>query len=203
MEDILENGTEMEDEHGYKVRVIFGEKLFHFDLRHGFPAVTTKKLLFDKMAGELLWFLEGSSDENRLRELSEIPKGGWTIWTDNANTDYWKPKAHFEGDLGRIYGVQWRAWLKPDGSTVDQIRDFVEGIKTKPESRRNIVSTWNAGELDQMSLVPCHVAFQAFVNPTDSTLSISMWQRSADMFLGVPFNIASVTHSLREVSSLR
>jgi len=206
VENILENGVDVTDEHGYRTRVVFGETLLHFDLRRGFPAVTTKKLLFDKMAGELLWFIEGSSDENRLRELSDVPEGGWTIWTPNANADYWKPKAQFEGDLGRIYGIQWRAWQTPDGREVDQLGDFVERIRTNPYSRRNIVSAWNAGELDQMSLVPCHVAFHAFVNPEDNTLSISMWQRSADMFLGVPFNIASyalLTHMVAQVVGLK
>lgn len=162
-----------------------------FNLEEGFPAVTTKKLAFRGVKGELLWFLEGSSNELRLREImgkNGIPAEK-TIWTDNAEAPYWKPKAKFPGDLGRIYGVQWRHWQRPDGQEVDQIANVVNKLKTDPYDRRLIVLAWNPGELDQMALPPCHMEFEFFV--ANGKLSLHMTQRSCDMFLGVPFNIAS------------
>jgi thymidylate synthase len=144
---------------------------------------------------ELLWFLEGSNDDNRLKELNGTEQ---TIWSANGDADYWKSKAKFPGDLGRIYGVQWRSWATTDGRTVDQIAQVVEQLKKDPNSRRIIVSAWNPGEIDQMALPPCHVMFQFFV--ADGKLSLQMYQRSGDMFLGIPFNIASYSLLLHMVA---
>jgi thymidylate synthase len=173
-----------------------------YDLTEGFPAVTTKKLAFKACLSELLWFLEGSSDERRLAEIlhgsSEEDKR--TIWTDNALASYWLPKAKFQGDLGRVYGVQWR-----DFGGVDQLLKLVEGIKRDPYGRRHIISAWNPAELEQMALPPCHCFAQFYVS-ADNKLSCQMYQRSCDMFLGVPFNIASyslLTHMIAQVCGLR
>lgn len=178
-------------------RALFAIQM-RFKMADGFPAVTTKKLAFKAVKSELLWFLEGSSDDNRLKELNGSER---TIWTDNAQADYWKPKAKFDGDLGRIYGVQWRRWQTADGRTVDQIKEAVEKIKKSPSDRRIIVSAWNPGEIDQMALPPCHMLFQFFV--ANGKLSLHMVQRSCDMFLGVPFNIASYSlllHMMAQVT---
>lgn len=193
---IYEEGVDRSDRTGVGTRGLFGFQM-RFDLAHGFPAITTKKLAFKAVKSELLWFLEGSNDDNRLKELNGSER---TIWTDNAEADYWKPKAKFPGDLGRIYGVQWRSWQKPDGGTVDQIKNVIEMIKKDPTSRRLIVSAWNPGELEQMALPPCHVMFQFFV--ADGRLSMQMYQRSCDMFLGVPFNIASYSLFLKMVAQV-
>lgn len=195
LKDIYENGTNVEGRNG-ATRKSFAKQM-RFDLTEGFPAVTTKKLAFKAVKSELLWFIEGSGDDNRLKELNGSEK---TIWTANAEADYWKPKAKFDGDLGRVYGVQWRNWQKPDGSTVDQLAEVVERIKTNPQDRRLIVSAWNPGELDQMALPPCHMMFQFFV--ADGKLSLHMYQRSCDMFLGVPFNIASYSLLLAMVAQV-
>jgi thymidylate synthase len=181
-----------------------------FNLQDGFPATTTKKLAWRAVVSELLWFLEGSSDERRLAEILHGTRdpSKKTIWTANAEADYWKPKARFEGDLGRVYGVQWRDWIShtPEGDPdiddeygktyfdpiykhIDQIEKLIEGLKQDPDGRRHILSAWNVGELDQMALPPCHVMAQFDV--TDGHLSCQLYQRSCDMFLGVPFNIAS------------
>ena len=168
-----------------------------FNMADGFPAVTTKKLAFKQMKAELLWFIEGSNDDNRLKELTGSKK---TIWTDNAHSNYWKPKAKFDGDLGRIYGVQWRTWRTTDGREIDQLREAVEKIKKTPSDRRIIVTAWNPGEIDQMALPPCHMLFQFFV--ADGKLSLHMIQRSCDMFLGVPFNIASYSLLLHLVAQV-
>ncbi len=181
LENIYKNGTDVEGRNG-KTRKVFAQQM-RFNLEEGFPAVTTKRLAFKQVVAELLWFIKGSSDNNELNEM------GCHIWDANAEADYWKPKATFDGDLGRVYGVQWRHWRRPDGSEVDQLKEVVERIKTNPQDRRLIVSAWNPGELDQMALPPCHMIFQFFV--ANNKLSIHMYQRSCDMFLGVPFNIAS------------
>ncbi|MDQ1299344.1 MAG: Thymidylate synthase, partial [Patescibacteria group bacterium] len=183
-----------DDRTGTGTRALFGLQM-RFNMKDGFPAITTKKLAFKAVKSELLWILEGSGDDNRLKELNGSEK---TIWTANATADYWTPKAAFPGDLGRVYGVQWRKWLKPDGTTVDQIADVIEQIKKDPNSRRLIVTAWNPGELDQMALPPCHMFFQFFV--ADGKLSLLMHQRSCDMFLGVPFNIASYSLLLHMVA---
>jgi thymidylate synthase len=160
-----------------------------FDLKKGFPAVTTKKLAWKAMVSELLWFLEGSNDERRLAEIlyeddRKNLEDKKTIWTQNANADYWKEKSKFPGDVGKIYGVQWR-----DFNGVDQLKNLTEGLKKNPNSRRHILTAWNPSELHVMSLPPCHAFSQFYVS--NNKLSCQLYQRSCDMFLGVPFNIAS------------
>jgi len=194
LKKIMEEGVDRDDRTGTGTRALFGLQM-RFSMKEGFPAITTKKLAFKAVKSELLWILEGSGDDNRLKELNGSEK---TIWTANAEADYWTPKAAFPGDLGRVYGMQWRSWLKPDGTTVDQIADVIEMIKKDPNSRRLIVTAWNPGELDQMALPPCHMFFQFFV--AEGKLSLLMHQRSCDMFLGVPFNIASYSLLLHMVA---
>lgn len=181
---------------------IFGTNL-RFDLSQGFPAVTTKKLAWKAVVSELLWFIEGSGDERRLREILHGDRNSTkpTIWTPNAEADYWKPKAMFEGDLGKIYGVQWRSWGPRLGEKIDQLSLLIDGLKKDPTGRRHILTAWNPGELDQMALPPCHVMCQFFVS-NDKKLSCHMYQRSVDVFLGLPFNIASYalfTHMMAQV----
>ncbi|XKT75351.1 MAG: thymidylate synthase [Patescibacteria group bacterium UBA2103] len=201
LEDVLENGVDREGRNG-TTRAVFARQA-RFNLEEGFPAVTTKKLAWKAVVSELLWFIEGSGDDNRLKEILGKDK---TIWTANAGADYWKPKAKFEGDLGRIYGVQWRSWQKPNGETVDQLAEVIERIKNDPYDRRLIVSAWNPGELDQMALPPCHMFYQFFVTPGEDgkpeKLSMHMVQRSCDLFLGVPFNIASYALLLSMVAQV-
>jgi thymidylate synthase len=218
--DILNNGEVRDDRTGVGTISVFARQL-RFDLRESFPAITTKKLAWKSCVGELLWFLEGSSDERRLAEITHGMRDGVvTIWTPNALAPYWKPKAKFEGDLGRVYGVQWRKWMKrvPDlekeqwydqaiysETEIDQVKNLINGIKNDPMGRRHIISAWNVGELDQMALPPCHVMSQFYVG-TDGTLSCHMYQRSADVFLGVPFNIASyalLTYMIAQVTGLK
>lgn len=215
LQHILDNGQDKTDRTGTGTRSVFGYQM-RFDLSKGFPATTTKKLAWKSVVSELLWFLEGSGDERRLAEILHGTKDPEkkTIWTANAEADYWKPHAKYAGDLGRVYGVQWRTWRSPEeqwnpelmGSvvhikTVDQVYNLIENLKRDPSSRRHIISAWNPGELDQMALPPCHVLSQFDV--TDGKLSCQLYQRSCDMFLGVPFNIASyslLTHIIaREV----
>lgn len=211
--DILENGEDAMDRTGTGTRSVFGRQM-RFDLRKAFPALTTKKLAWKAVLGELLWFLEGSRDNNRLAELTHGDRSKKTIWTPNAEAPYWKDKAAFEGDLGRVYGVQWRDWTKVtlkderaeivrhlDGSTtflnasvhvgsIDQVANIINEIKTNPKSRRMVLTAYNVGELDQMALPPCHMFAQFHVNGKDE-LSCQVYIRSNDMFLGAPFNIAS------------
>jgi thymidylate synthase len=190
LKQILENGKNKSDRTGVGTRSVFGMQM-RFNLQDGFPATTTKKLAWRAVVSELLWFLEGSGDERRLAEILHGTRDSSkkTIWTANAEADYWKLKARFEGDLGRVYGVQWRSWSNFLAYNFDQIQILIDGLKNDPSSRRHIVSAWNPGELDQMALPPCHVLSQFDV--TDGRLSCQMYQRSCDMFLGVPFNIAS------------
>lgn len=195
LKEIMEGGIDREGRNGL-TRAKFAIQL-RFNMSDGFPAVTTKKLGFKAVKSELLWFIEGSSDNNRLKELNGTER---TIWTENADSDYWKPKAKFDGDLGRIYGVQWRSWQGPDGKVVDQLAEVIEKIKKTPGDRRLIVSAWNPGELDQMALPPCHMFYQFFV--ANEKLSLHMTQRSCDMFLGVPFNIASYSLLLYMVAQV-
>ena len=200
LKQIMEKGVDRDDRTGTGTRALFGLQM-RFNMENGFPAITTKKLAFKAVKSELLWFLEGSTDDNRLKELNGSEK---TIWTANAEADYWKPKASFPGDLGRVYAAQWRKWKKPDGTEVDQIADVIEQIKKDPNSRRLIVTAWNPGELDQMALPPCHMFFQFFV--AEGKLSLLMHQRSCDMFLGVPFNVASYSlllHMVAQVTGLK
>lgn len=199
LQKVLDEGSDRVDRTGVGTRALFGQCM-RFSMAEGFPALTTKKLAFKAVKSELLWFLEGSDSDERLKELNESEK---TIWTLNAESEYWKPKARFPGDLGRIYGVQWRRWKKTDGSTVDQIAEVIEKIKKNPSDRRLIVTAWNPGELDQMALPPCHMFFQFFV--AENKLSLYMHQRSCDLFLGVPFNIASyalLLHMVAQVTNL-
>lgn len=195
LKKVLEEGADRETRNG-KTRALFGLQM-RFNMADGFPAVTTKKLAFKAVKSELLWFIEGSNDDNRLKELNSSER---TIWTDNAEAPYWAPKAKFPGDLGRVYGVQWRKWQGPNGKVVDQLAEVIEKIKTNPTDRRLIVSAWNPGELDQMALPPCHMFFQFFV--ANGKLSLLMHQRSCDMFLGVPFNIASYSLLLAMVAQV-
>jgi len=205
LQDVLKNGHVRKDRTGTGTISIFGMQQ-RYNLRKSFPAVTTKKLAWRACVSELLWFIEGSGDERRLAEILHGTRDTdkKTIWTANAEADYWQPKAKFDGDLGRVYGVQWRDWRTPVSlvkknfkgieytqakNSVDQLANLIQGIKQDPTSRRHILSAWNPGELDQMALPPCHAFAQFYV--ADGELSCQMYQRSCDMFLGVPFNIAS------------
>jgi thymidylate synthase len=211
LQEVLTKGTVKDDRTGVGTISLFGMQQ-RYDLSQSFPAITTKRLAWRACVGELLWMIEGSGDERRLAEITHNDReGAVTIWTPNALAPYWKPRAKFEGDLGRVYGVQWRHWRTPVehkamsfkddfGTTynrqssihfkeVDQLITLIDGIKQDPHGRRHILSAWNPGELDAMALPPCHVLAQFYVN--NGRLSCQMYQRSCDMFLGVPFNIAS------------
>lgn len=196
LEKILNEGIESTDRTGVGTLSLFGEQL-KFNLADGFPAVTTKRLAWRAVVAELLWFMEGSSDERRLAEIQYGTRDPdkKTIWTANAEADYWALKAQFNGDLGRIYGVQWRNWRSPifkgaySYTETDQLKNLIEGLKNDPTSRRHIISAWNPGEIDRMALPPCHAFMQFYLR--NNKLSCQMYQRSADVFLGVPFNIAS------------
>jgi thymidylate synthase len=192
LKEVKEEGVDREGRNGF-TRGLFTKQM-RFNMSDGFPATTTKKLAFRSMAAELFWFMSGYSDNNELMRL------GCKIWDQNANADYWKPKAKFDGDLGRVYGVQWRHWQGSDGKIVDQLKDVIDRIKNDPNDRRLIVSAWNPGELDQMALPPCHMIFQFY--PANGKLSLHMFQRSCDMFLGVPFNIASYALMLHIVAQM-
>ncbi|MFT4187129.1 MAG: thymidylate synthase [Aeromicrobium sp.] len=189
---ILDDGTEKDDRTGTGTRSVFGHQT-RYDLTAGFPLVTTKKVHLRSVIGELLWFVSGDTNVRWLQE------NGVTIWDEWADSD---------GELGPVYGHQWRSWPTPSGETVDQLRGVVEALKADPDSRRHIVSAWNVADLDRMALAPCHAFFQFYVTPqTDGPgrLSCQMYQRSADVFLGVPFNIASyalLTHMVAQVAGL-
>ena len=234
LQDILDNGEQKDDRTGTGTISVFGRSI-KFDLRRGFPAVTTKKLAWKAVVSELLWFIEGSGDEGRLREIlygsrdAKTDKGihKKTIWSDNANAEYWKAKSEFPGDLGRVYGVQWRHWagkvikaepefthvhdsrlvgaVNIERAEIDQLDNLIKGLMNDPNGRRHILTAWNPGELDQMALPPCHVMSQFYVNK-NKELSCHMYQRSVDVFLGLPFNIASyalLTHLLAQVCGLK
>ncbi|WP_200814917.1 thymidylate synthase [Blastococcus haudaquaticus] len=179
---ILEQGTPKEDRTGTGTVSLFGERL-RYDLSERFPLVTTKKVHFRSVAVELLWFLRGDSNVGWLRD------NGVTIWDEWASP---------EGELGPVYGVQWRSWPAPDGQQIDQIANILSMLRSDPDSRRMIVSAWNVGALPDMALAPCHALFQFYV--ADGKLSCQLYQRSADMFLGVPFNIASYALLTRMVA---
>ncbi len=184
---VLEHGTEKADRTGTGTRSVFGWQM-RFDLAEGFPLVTTKKLHLKSIIHELVWFLRGDTN------IAYLKEHGVSIW------DEW---ADEQGDLGPVYGRQWRAWPTADGGTVDQIRWVVDEIRRNPDSRRLIVSAWNVGELPKMALMPCHTLFQFYV--ADGKLSCQLYQRSGDIFLGVPFNIASyalLTHMVAHVCGL-
>jgi thymidylate synthase len=186
---VRDQGEPRQDRTGVGTRSLFGEQL-RCDLTAGFPLLTTKKVHFKSVVIELLWFLRGETNVGFLHDY------GVTIW------DEW---ADEHGELGRIYGAQWRSWQKPaGGDTVDQIAGLVDSLRNDPHSRRHLVCAWNPGELDEMALPPCHALFQFYVS-TDGGLSCQLYQRSADLFLGVPFNIASyalLTHMLARVTDL-
>ena len=221
--DILENGGLRQDRTNTGTYSVFGRQL-RFDLTQGFPAVTTKKLAWNACKSELLWFLEGSNDERRLAEILHGSRDtkNTTIWTGNATAAYWESNSKFSGDLGRVYGVQWRRWnkhverknfgpahlggdrLAVDQTEIDQIANLIEGIKNDPNGRRHILTAWNVAELDQMALPPCHVMSQFYVS-NNGRLSCHMYQRSCDTYLGIPFNIASyalLTHMIAQVCGL-
>ncbi len=171
--DILENGVQRGDRTGTGTLGVFGRQI-RFDLAKGFPVLTTKKLHLRSIFIELLWFLKGDTN------IAYLKDNGVRIWDEWADEN---------GDLGPVYGKQWRSWATPDGRVIDQIANLVEGLKTNPNSRRHIVTAWNPADVDDMALPPCHCLFQFFV--ADGKLSCQLYQRSADVFLGVPFNIAS------------
>ncbi|HUH52527.1 MAG TPA: thymidylate synthase [Microbacteriaceae bacterium] len=173
LRDVLENGTPKDDRTGTGTRSVFGRQI-RFDLSESFPLITTKRVHFKSIAVELLWFLRGDSN------ISYLSENGVSIWNEWADEN---------GELGPVYGVQWRSWPTPDGGHIDQIQKIVDDLKSDPNSRRHIVSAWNVADIPDMALAPCHAFFQFYV--ADGKLSCQLYQRSADMFLGVPFNIAS------------
>ncbi|WP_273352480.1 thymidylate synthase [Corynebacterium resistens] len=187
LREILETGAPKGDRTGTGTSSLFGRQI-RYDLQQGFPLITTKKVHVKSVVGELLWLLKGDSNVRWLQE------NGIRIWNEWADEN---------GDLGPVYGVQWRSWPTPDGRHVDQIAAALETLKANPDSRRNIVSAWNVSELENMALPPCHLLFQLYV--ADGKLSCQLYQRSADMFLGVPFNIASyslLTHMFAQQAGL-
>jgi thymidylate synthase len=184
MQRILDEGVEKKDRTGTGTRSIFGHQM-RFDLAAGFPLLTTKKLHLRSIIHELLWFLKGDTNVAYLND-NQV-----TIWDEWADSD---------GNLGPIYGSQWRSWPTADGGTVDQLAGLIDLIRHNPDSRRMIVSAWNVGQLDEMALPPCHVLFQFYV--ADGTLSCQLYQRSADVFLGVPFNIASYSLLLMMIAQV-
>jgi thymidylate synthase len=185
--DVMKNGTDRPDRTGTGTRSVFGRQL-RFDLSRGFPLLTTKKVHLKSVIYELLWFLRGDTN---VRWLQERGVRIWDEWADE------------NGDLGPVYGSQWRSWPDGRGGTIDQISNVVQSIKTRPDSRRHIVSAWNPAEVDDMALPPCHCLFQFYV--AEGKLSCQLYQRSGDVFLGVPFNIASyalLTHMMAQVTGL-
>jgi thymidylate synthase len=198
LQDIVDNGVIREDRTGIGTKAVFG-RMMKFNMRDGFPAVTTKRLAFKTVVSELLWFLSGNSN------VYDLHKVGNHIWDGNAFADYWlsSPYVRFPGDAGRNYGQQWRDWRTQEGGSVDQIADVIKRIKEKPYDRRLLVTAWNPGEIQQTSLPACHAFFQFFV--AEGRLSLMMYQRSCDMFLGVPFNIAQyalLLHMAAQVTGL-
>ncbi|MGK2876798.1 MAG: thymidylate synthase [Nocardioides sp.] len=184
---ILDEGTQKSDRTGTGTLSVFGHQM-RFDLAEGFPLVTTKKIHTRSVFGELLWFLRGDTNVKWLHDR------GITIWDEWADPN---------GDLGPVYGAQWRSWPTPDGAHIDQLAEVIEQIRSNPDSRRHIVSAWNPAEIGQMALAPCHSLFQFYV--ADGRLSCQLYQRSGDVFLGVPFNIASyalLTHMVAQVTGL-
>ncbi len=187
MQRILDEGVEKTDRTGTGTLSIFGHQM-RFDLNEGFPLVTTKKVHTRSIFGELIWFLKGDTNVKWLQER------GITIWDEWADAN---------GDLGPIYGKQWRSWPAPNGESIDQIAKVIEAIKSNPDSRRHVVSAWNPADVDHMALPPCHAVFQFYV--AEGKLSCQLYQRSCDVFLGVPFNIASyalLTHMVAQVAGL-
>ena len=228
-QDVLDSGVNRTDRTGVGTRSVFGRQIRH-DLSKGFPLLTSKQTFFKPIAGELLWFIEGSSDERRLCEITfgTRDESRKTIWTPNALADYWTPKAKFPGDLGRVYGVQWRDWTRTeivatkdnlsqdDGSHLyfdstvrvtkhDQLAKIINTIKTNPADRRMILTAFNVGELSEMALPPCHMFAQFHVNEETRKLNCQVYIRSNDLFLGLPFNMASyalLVHMIAQVTNL-
>lgn len=209
LQDVLSHGQVREDRTGTGTISVFGRQA-RYNLKESFPVVTSKKIAWKSIVSELLWFIEGSGDERRLAELlhGTRDEDKTTIWTDNATAPNWQSQAKYPGDLGRVYGVQWRhwrshiptgdpdindeygeTWFDPIYKEIDQLSILIEGIRADPYGRRHILTAWNPGELKSMALPPCHCFAQFYV--ADNRLSCQMYQRSCDMFLGVPFNIAS------------
>ena len=226
LRDVYENGMDRPDRTGTGVKSVFGRQS-RYNLEHGLPMLTTKKMELKSIVSELLWFIEGSGDECRLAEIRygkprHLLTDKRTIWTDNAQAPYWKDRAKFDGDLGRVYGVQWRKWRTPVVETydtrdiagfeddlvenvsyreVDQLANLINGLKNDPFGRRHILSAWNPGELDQMALPPCHVLANFYVEG-DGRLSCMLTQRSGDAFLGIGYNVLSYsifTHMIAQV----
>jgi thymidylate synthase len=226
----MKNGDDRIDRTKVGTRSLFGRQI-RGDLEKGFPLITTKQTYFKPILGEILWFVEGSSDERRLAEITYGTRdpSRTTIWTANANADYWKPKAKFPGDLGRVYGTQWRNWTHselrgsndvlshPEGGHTyygakvlvkqfDQLKTIVETIKKEPASRRMVLTAFNVGAMDNMALPPCHMFAQFHVNARTDKLSCQVYMRSVDVALGLPFNIASyaiLTHMVAQVVNLQ
>ena len=190
---VMDEGDDRLDRTGVGTRATFGE-VMRFRMADGFPAVTTKRLAFRAVVAELLWFLAASSD---VRELHAL---GVRIWDGNAYADYWRPRARFDGDAGRNYGQQWRDWRGPDGRRVDQLAGVIERLRADPASRRHVVVAWNPAEVEETSLPACHALFQFFV--AERRLSLLMYQRSCDMVLGVPFNVAEYALLLHLVAQI-
>ena len=187
LRDVFENGVHKDDRTGTGTRSVFGRQI-RFDLSEGFPLITSKKVHFKSIAIELLWFLRGDSN---------------IAWLHKHNVSIWDEWADEDGELGPVYGVQWRSWPTPDGKYIDQISEVIRQIKTNPDSRRIIVSAWNVADLGKMALMPCHAFFQFYV--VDGKLSCQLYQRSSDMFLGGPYNIASyslLTHMIAQQCDL-
>jgi thymidylate synthase len=188
LDHVLKTGIEKKDRTGTGTISVFGYQM-RFDLNKGFPVMTTKKLHLRSIIYELLWFLAGDTN---IKYLNDNKVTIWNEWADE------------NGDLGHIYGYQWRSWPTPDGKHIDQITNLIESIKSNPDSRRHIINAWNVGELDKMALPPCHILFQFYV--ANGKLSCHLYQRSADIFLGVPFNIASyslLTMMVAQVTNLK
>lgn len=204
---VLENGVDQKDRTGVGTRKLVGEQL-KYDLSENFPLWTTRKLLLKTASSELLWMLEGSSDERRLAELRwEKPRNEiaskQTIWTANAQAPYWTDKAKFSGDLGEVYGRQWRHWIDQRGNKIDQIQQVINSIKSDPYGRRHIVSAWNPGELSNMALPPCHIIFTFSVR--NDKLDCILHQRSNDLFLGTATNVpfySLLTHLVAHETNL-
>lgn len=208
---ILSHGVKKEDRTGTGTISTFGYQM-RFDLNEGFPLVTTKKMFTKGIIAELLWFLEGSTDERRLAEIQygkprEELIGKQTIWTANADAqgkDLGYTNTDTIKEIGPVYGAQWRSWMGQDGKSIDQLADLINQIKTNPDSRRMILSAWNVGEIEKMALPPCHTFFQFYV--ANGKLSCQLYQRSADAFLGIPYNIASyalLTQMIAQVCNLK
>jgi len=188
LEHVLEYGVERADRTGTGTKSVFGYQM-RFDLTKGFPLVTTKKIHTKSVIHELLWFIRG---ETNIKSLNSVGVSIWDEWADS------------EGNLGPVYGAQWRSWQTAEGKTIDQLGDVIQSIKTNPNSRRHIVSAWNVGQIPNMALPPCHALFQFYV--AQGALSCQLYQRSADIFLGVPFNIASyamLTHMIARITNLK